>query len=332
MRRVIQVGLGDLGRKTAADLAASGLGRVAAAVDADPSLVGRPLSELAPGSQSEARVAASLDELDDLGSFDAAIVMTRSRIAHCAPEFRALLAAGLPVVSTCEELTWPWLREPDLAARLDALARERGGRLLGTGVNPGFLMDLLPGVLAATCVELEAVRVERRIDASTRRRAFQRKIGAGSSLATHRERLEAGETGHVGLGESLHLLAALCGLELDSWSEEVEAVTAERALESAAGPVAAGEAAGVRQTARGLSEGRVVAELVFDARLDQPDPADEIRLQGSPGAEFRVSGGLHGDLATSALVVHSLAPLSQAPPGLWTVGDLPVSRRRPLRP
>ena len=191
MRRVLQVGLGDLGRKTAEDLAVSGLGRVAAAVDADPSLAGRRLDELAPGSRSEARVASSLDELGALGSFDAAVVMTRSRLADCAPTFRALLAAGLPVVSTCEELTWPWLREPVLAEELDALARERGGRLLGTGVNPGFLMDLLPGVLAATCVELESVRVERRIDASKRRGAFQRKVGAGSYAATTTARLRS---------------------------------------------------------------------------------------------------------------------------------------------
>ena len=75
-----------------------------------------------------------------------------------------------------------------------------------------------------------------------------------------------------------------------------------------------------------------MAELVFDARLDQPDPADEIRLEGVPPAEIRVSGGLQGDVATSALALHALVPLSQAPPGLWTVGDLPVSRRRPLHP
>ena len=329
MRRVLQVGLGDLGRTTVGDLARSGLGRVTAAVDASPSLAGRPLSELVSEGGGELRVHSSLAELGDLAAFDAAIVMTRSRVADCAETFRTLLAGGLAVVSTCEELTWPWLRAPQLTAELDALARERGGRLLGVGVNPGFLMDALPGVLSAACLELESVRVERRIDASKRRAAFQRKIGAGSSLADHDARLQAGETGHVGLGESLHLLAALCGLELDDWTETAEAVAAERELDSAAGTVAPGAAAGVRQAARGLRQGRTVAELVFDARLDQPDPADEILLEGRPRAELRIAGGLHGDLSTSALAIHALAALEERPPGLWTMGDLPISRRRP---
>jgi 4-hydroxy-tetrahydrodipicolinate reductase len=321
MLRILQVGLGDLGRKTVAELHGSGLGNVVAAVD--PAVAGKSLSELVPGGKPGILVAASIEDLDDVAEVDAALVMTRSRLPDCAGTFRELLQAGLTVVSTCEELIWPWLRHPGLARELGDLARDRGGRLLGAGVNPGFLMDLLPGVLSAACLDVDSVRVERRIDASRRRPAFQRKVGAGVTLAELRDRLESGLGGHVGLGESLHLLAALCGLDLDDWSEEAEALGAETASESAAGP-----AAGIRQVARGLHRGRVVAELVFDARLSQGQPEDRIVLEGRPRLELQIPGGLHGDLATSAIALHAIGGLRALGPGLWTMGDLALSRRK----
>ncbi len=332
MLRILQVGLGDLGRKTVMDLHDSGLGRVTGAVDSRPDLAGRPLSEICPGVDPDPTVAASLAELERLGDFDAAVVMTSSRLPDCADLFRELLEAGLSVVSTCEELVWPWLRHPGLALELDELARARGGRLLGAGVNPGFLMDLLPGLLSSVCLELESVRVERRIDASNRRAAFQRKIGAGLGLEQMQERLDSGTGGHVGLGESLHLLASLCGFELEDWSEEGLAIPAIAELESAAGTLEPGAAAGIRQVARGSQGGETVVELVFDARLEQSDPADDIRLEGRPRLELQIPGGLHGDLATSAIVLHSIAALRALGPGLATMGDLALSRRQAPRP
>jgi 4-hydroxy-tetrahydrodipicolinate reductase len=328
MLNVLQVGLGDLGRRTVGDLHSSGLGRVVAAVDADPALAGRPLRDLVPGLESDVVVAGSLPEPGALDGIDAAIVMTRSKLPDCAADFRTLLERGLAVASTCEELVWPWLRHGDLAEELDARARARGARLLGVGVNPGFLMDTLPGVLSASCLSLEAVRVERRIDASTRRAAFQRKVGAGWSVAELEARLDEGSSGHVGLLESLHLLAALCGLTVDRHEETAEAVAADRPLDSAAGPIARGGAAGVRQVARGWRGERLVVELTFDARLDQPRVSDHLVLEGVPRVEVELAGGLHGDLATSALTVHALPPLLEKGPGLWTMGDLPLSRRR----
>ncbi len=332
MLRILQVGLGDLGRKTVSDLHHSGLGRVTAAVDARADLAGRPLSDICAAATEGLVIAGSLAELEGLGDFDAAVVMTRSHLPDCAELFRELLKAGLTVVSTCEELVWPWLRHPGLALELDGLARAHGGRLLGAGVNPGFLMDLLPGLLSSACLELDSVRVERRIDASDRRAAFQEKIGAGLGLEQMQERLDSGTGGHVGLGESLHLLASLCGFELEDWSEEGVAIPAVAELESAAGTLAPGAAAGIRQVVRGSQGGETVLELVFDARLEQPDPADDIRLEGRPRLELQIPGGLHGDLATSAIVLHSIAALRALASGLATMGDLALSRRRAPRP
>ena len=137
MLSILQVGLGPLGRRVADDLVARRLGAVVAAVDTAPELEGSRVSDARVTADLESALAAD---------FDVAIVTTSSDLSRCADTFRALLRRGAAVVSTCEELLWPTLRHPDLTAELDGIAKEHGGRLLGTGINPGYVMDALPVV------------------------------------------------------------------------------------------------------------------------------------------------------------------------------------------
>lgn len=330
--RVLQVGLGDLGRRIAADLRISGRGEIVAAVDPAEELAGRRLASLVAGAPADVTVRPDLDSVGSWSDIDAAIVATSSRLPECEATFRQLLSRGLPVVSTCEELTWPWLRNEDLARALDAEARRHDARLLGTGVNPGFLMDALPAFLSTTCVIVEGVSVERVIDASTRRAAFQRKVGAGLAVPDVEAGLAGARLGHVGLPESLHLLAHHAGLDLDDWEEDGVPVLARTELASELGPVQAGRAAGVRQAARGLRLGVVVAELVFEAVLGAEHPRDRIVIRGEPGLDLVIAGGVHGDVATSAIVIHAVAALREAPAGLHSTATLPLLGRSICRP
>jgi len=331
MRRILQIGLGPVGRRLAAELHRRGLGRVVAAVDPSPELVGRSLAELVPECDAGIAVAESVDAACDAaaarasdGSPTAALVATSSDLAACAPTLRAVLERGLSVVGTCEELAWPWLRHAELARELDALARERSARLLGTGVNPGFLMDALPAVATAVCRDVRSIEVERVQDASPRRVPFQRKIGAGLALDEFERRAATGVLRHVGLGESLHLLAHAVGWSVERWDETLEPLVAERALECALGPIEAGRAAGVRQVARGWCEGRLAVRLEFRAAIGQAEPHDRVRVEGEPAFELRIPGGVDGDVATAAVVLNALAPLASASPGLHTMADVPL--------
>lgn len=322
--RVLHVGLGPLGRRIVSDLHVRGLGTVAAAVDVDPGLAGRDLSELVPEMEPGVTISADPDLASVQGDVNCAVVTTRSDLRVCAPTFRALLERGLPVVSTCEELLWPMLRHPGLAGDLDRIARDHGGRLLGTGVNPGFLMDTLPLAASAVCGSVEAVRAWRIQDASDRRIPFQKKIGAGLTDEEFRNRAADGTLRHVGLGESLHFVADGLGLTIDRWEETLDPVLAERDLESDVGPIRAGTPSGVRQEARGIHDGRVLVELVFQAAVGQDDPHDRVLLEGERNIDLRIDGGVHGDLATSAITLNALPPLMAAPPGLHTMATIPL--------
>ncbi len=324
--RLVHVGLGPLGLRIQSDLSARGPGCLVAAVDRDPELAGRRVAELVPGADPSLRVLESLEALEDWESIDAAIVTTSSDLAACAPNLRALLERGVSTVSTCEELLWPWLRHPELATALDELAVESGAALLGTGVNPGYLMDALPVFLSAVALEVRSVHVWRIQDASARRLPFQRKIGAGLTLEEFAAQARTGALRHVGLGESLHFVAACLGHRLERWEESLEPVVADRELECALGRIPPGRAAGVRQVARGWAGGEAVIVLEFQAAIGQSDPHDRVLLRSEPPLDLLLRGGVHGDTATSAVVLNALGPLLDSPPGLQTMATIRMPR------
>jgi len=312
--RLVHVGLGPLGRRVADDLVTRRLGTVVAAVDRAPDLVGTDFHGV-PVTDS---LEAALD-----GLHDAVVVTTASDLRACADTFRALLARGETVISTCEELLWPHLRHAELADELDAVAKENGGRLLGTGINPGFLMDTLPIVATAPCNAVRRVDVWRVQDATPRRVPFQQKIGATLDLDAFRAKEAEGTLRHVGLLESLCLVGARLGLDVTRTEETLEPVIAERELSCALGPIPVGHAAGVRQIGTGWNaDGEVVLRFEFKASIGEARPHDRVLVDGDPPIDLVVEGGVHGDVGTSAMVLNALRPLMDATPGLHTMDTL----------
>jgi 4-hydroxy-tetrahydrodipicolinate reductase len=324
MLRILHVGLGPLGQKIVSDLYARGLGEVVAAVDHASEFEGRTLADLMPQTGAPVPIGRSFDALTDWSNFDAAIVTTSSNLSHCAATFRELLGHGLAIVSTCEELCWPWLRHEKLARELDQIAKEHGGRLLGTGVNPGFLMDTFPVAATAISRSVRSVEVHRFQDASTRRIPFQKKIGVGLDEEQFNAQIKAGILRHVGLGESLHFLAQQFGFQIERWEEVIEPIKTERDLQSGLGPVKKGKACGVRQQARGWCDGRLVITLEFRAAIGLIDPHDRVIVQGEPPIDIVWKGGVQGDIATSAVVLNCIGPLRAAAPGLHTMATIPL--------
>jgi hypothetical protein len=327
MMRVLHVGFGPLGQRVIADLYARRLGQVVAVVDISPEWQGRRLRDAVPGATHDVPVTASLDDaIAGAGKIDAAVVTTSSDLARCAPTFGALLKAGLPVVSTCEELIFPWLRHAQLAQQLDALAKAHGGRLIGTGVNPGAMMDTIPVFVTAVCNKATSVEVHRIQDATTRRLPFQKKIGATLSPQAFAQGVEAGWLRHVGLGESLHFVAHYLGLPFDRWEESIEPVLAQAPTSCGLGPIGAGCALGVRQVATGWRGTEPVIRMVFQAAIGQSDPHDRVIVRGEPALDVVFKGGVHGDIATSAMTLNALQSLMAAPPGLHTSATVPLIR------
>jgi len=307
--RVIQFGLGPIGIGIAQVALEHGY-QLVGAVDIDPQKAGRPLSQFVPGAAA-VTVERTIDPLLNAGA-DLVLHSTQSHMDQVMPQLIPLLDAGLNVISTCEELAYPWHHHPKEAALLDELARHRGGRLIGLGVNPGFVMDALPVMLTAPCRRVDRIVVERVVDAGQRREPLQRKVGVGMTVEAFRRGVREGTMGHIGLPQSVAMIAAALRWHLDRIDESIEPEVD-----------GAGAVRGLHQICRGHDNGatRIVLDLTMATDVDRA--RDLIRIEGVPPIVLEIGGGIHGDIATWAVMVNAIPRVLAARPGLLVATQLP---------
>lgn len=324
---VAQFGLGPIGVESLRLAASQPWLEVVGAVDHDPLKAGRNLAEVTGvAALGGTKVSADLAAL--LGAASPALILhtASSSAAGSLAQVRPALERGVSVASTCEELIFPALKAAALVPEYDALCRRTGARIVATGVNPGFVMDVLPICLTAVSRQVDKVEVTRVVDASTRRQPLQAKIGSGQPVDAFRAKLRAGRAGHAGLRESLALVGHALGWKLDAILEEAEPMVADRVLRSDHFLVQPGETCGIHQRARGLQGG--VERIVLDIKmhLGAPDPHDRVVLSGRPVLDVLVRGGVPGDEATVASLVNVVPRLLSCPPGLLLATELPLPR------
>jgi 4-hydroxy-tetrahydrodipicolinate reductase len=250
------------------------------------------------------------------------VLTTSSSIEKVCPQVLEIVEYGINVVSTCEELSYPWITSLELSEEIDTKAKEKGVSVLSTGVNPGFLMDFLPSALTGVCRNVDTVLVERIQDAQFRRIPFQKKIGAGLTTDEFEQKIQEGTLRHVGLTESMHMIASCFGWTLDKTEDIIEPIIAEQETVTDAMTVAQGNARGVSQTGRGWMNGHEVITLVFRAAIGEPDPRDRIVINGEPNIDSTIKGGVNGDVATCAIAVNAIPAVVKARPGLRTMADI----------
>jgi 2,4-diaminopentanoate dehydrogenase len=320
---VVHFGLGPIGRLVAELVGERATLRACAAIDVDPTIRGQTLDQILmkSGHSNSPRVVSQLSDAE-IGDSLVAVHCTGSSLQDVLPQLLDLVDAGLNVVSTCEQLSFPWRSGRAYAEELDRRAKQRGVSILGTGVNPGFAMDYLPIVLSGVLKRVNRVRVVRVQNAATRRSPLQVKIGAGASIDEFRTKVSRHELGHIGLRQSADGLAEAFGWSLDQYTEIIHPVVASKLTPSGMGDIPAGRAVGLHQVALGVTGGQPVIELDLTLAVGVTNAYDEITLYGDTVLKTRIPGGVHGDAATAALVVNSIPRITQAAPGLMTMADL----------
>lgn len=323
--RVLQIGLGPIGCESVRVLLERPNLRLVGAVDAAPDKVARDVGEiLGSADPLGISVSGSIDAAFESTEANVALLATSSSLAVASEQIEACVARGLHVVSSCEELAYPWGTQPALAERIDRAAERAGVAVLGTGVNPGFLMDFLPAAMTGVCRNVRHVLVERIQDATQRRLPFQKKVGAGLSPDAFAARVEEGTLRHVGLAESMHLIAAALGWRLDAVTDDIRPIVAEHAVPWGEGSIEPGHARGVFQLGTAMRRGEEVIRLVFRAAIGEPESVDRITLDGVPPLMVEIPGGVNGDVATCAILVNAIPTIVRAQPGLRTMLDVGV--------
>lgn len=306
---VASYGLGPIGLSIAG-LALDRGHRIVSAVEIDPEKVGKDLGTLLGRGPIGVKVTA--DSLDALAHGPQVVLhSTQSHIPQVLSQIIDCLEAGACVVSTCEEMAFPWYRHPAAAHRIDRVAKAKHVAAVGVGVNPGYVMDVLPIALTAPCREVRSIHVMRVVDAGKRRLPLQRKVGAGMTRDEFTQGVGSGRIGHVGLAESVAMISDALGWRLDTIAEEIEPVMDGATVQ------------GLHQVARGLAGSRPMISLDLTMAVGAADPRDTITIDGEPPLTFTVPGGVHGDVATCAIAVNAIRRILEAPPGLTTAYRLP---------
>lgn len=319
---VVVAGLGDIGRAVARAVAEVADLRLMGVVD--PAFAGRPLDELLGRTGTGLVVEREPGKAFAAARGGVLVQATTSRLADALPLIERAVKAGLSVASSCEELAYPWLAHEEEADALDALCDRHDVAVVGTGVNPGFALDRLPALLSQCTGPVRHLEARRVSDLAGRRPALRRKLGVGLTPEQFQKALDDDEVGHAGLAESAALAALGSGLELDEVEDDTEPVLATADL-SGPEPVAKGRVAGVRQVARGWSEGREVVRLELVLALGAENPRDEVLVDADPPLRLVVPGGIPGEAGTAWGLVHAARALPVLR-GLVTVLDLPSGR------
>lgn len=311
MARVVLCGMGAIGTEILRHLLERGH-EVVAVIDPDPDKAGKTLAELT-GLPLGVRVHQSIQQAP-LGGAEVAVYSARSRVDDVASDIALLLAAGLDVVTTSEEMAYPSHAGAGEAGKLDALAKEKGVALVGVGVNPGFVMDWVPAVVASATKNPTRIHIVRSVDVSRSRQQLGKKVGVGLSRSKFDKELAEGKLGHIGLAESAHLVALSLGKELEGVDQGVFPVLGSEDY-----------VMGVRQFAEGRAGG---CQIRLDLEMTTTSADfDVIEVTGDPVVKVRFEKGVFGDSATVALVVHAVERVGRAPSGVITVLDLPLSGR-----
>lgn len=323
--RVVQFGLGPIGQACVKVLAEKSGIELLGGIDIDPQKIGKDVGEICELNEPLG-ISVRGDAEAALAEWKPNVVVhtTTSYLSDVEDQLATIIRAGAHIVSSTEELFYPYRRDPEFCRRIDHLAKQHGVAVVATGVNPGFAMDILPLCLTGVCTTVTRINVRRVVDASRRRLSLQKKIGVGLTPEAFERKLAGGHFGHVGLRESAFAVMETLGWPVDDIDEEIKPVIAEERVTTPFLTVDPGQVAGLHQVMRVKSEGRERLILELWMYVGAKDPHDSVEIIGEPLLSVRLAGGIFGDTATVGALTNTIPKLMYAQPGLRTMMELPV--------
>jgi 4-hydroxy-tetrahydrodipicolinate reductase len=279
-------------------------------------------------------VSADLTAAIDRAEPQVAIQATCSTVPQAMPEIAELLQRGVHVVSIAEEMAYPAYRYPELADEIHTLAVSNGVGVVGTGVNPGFVLDLLVIVLTGVCCDVRSITAERINDLSPYGPTVLKSQGVGLQPEAFFKGVEDSTVvGHYGFAESIHMIAEALAWEIERIEEDRAPIVSKVRRATPFVTVEAGMVAGCLHKAIAYRRGEPVITLVHPQQihpeLEGVQTGDRIEIFGTPDVRLGGSPEIPGGTATCALAVNMIPRLLNAAPGLFTMADLPVPSAMP---
>ncbi len=331
--RALLFGFGSLGRALLAALQGAGDIEIVAIIDDAPALAGQAVAALLPGNASDLVIRADLPAADGPTVLFHASTSAPDRATR---EIIQAIEAGYSVISAAEWMFHPWLRFGEAAAHIDGAARAAGTVVLGCGINPGFVFETLPILLARTVAQVDRLEILRISNVCGVGPADFAHLGFGLTVERFAERVADGSIeGHMGFPESVAALAECAGIAIDTITDRLEPTLAAAPITLAHRTVAAGEVAGITQIATGALAGRdrivMTLEMFLDPEAHGRSPREAIALEGSRSFQLALSPAAPPVPGAAAMMMHAARSLAATEPGLVSLLDLPLAGGRRLR-
>ncbi|TYP58502.1 2,4-diaminopentanoate dehydrogenase [Thermosediminibacter litoriperuensis] len=260
---------------------------------------------------------------------DIVLLATSSFTREVYPQLQRIIESGKNVITIAEEMAYPAYREPELAAKIDKMAKDHRVTVLGTGINPGFVLDTLIIALSGVCMDIKKITARRINDLSPFGTTVMRTQGVGTTVDEFRRGLEEGTiVGHIGFPESISLISEALGLEIDEIRQTREPIVSSVYRETPYARVEPGMVAGCKHTGIGFRKGEPVIVLEHPQQirpeLENVETGDYIEIEGTPNISLAIKPEIPGGIGTIAIAVNMIPKVINANPGLVTMKDLPV--------
>lgn len=283
------------------------------------------------GDRKPVIINENVEEVIKEGVADVALLATDSFTKNAFDKIKLCVERKINVISTAEEMAYPQAQEPELAKEMDKLAKENGVSILGTGINPGFVLDLLILALTGTCESVDHIKAARINDLSPFGRAVMVEQGVGLTVDDFNEGVKNGKVaGHVGFPESIKMITDGIGWNLEKVEETREPIVSNVDRETKYVEVKAGNVAGCRQCGDGYVDGEVKIEMEHPQQIlpekEGVDTGDYVWIKGTPDINLQIKPEIPGGIGTIAMCVNSIPHVINAHPGLKTMLDIPVPR------
>ncbi|NLD33601.1 MAG: NADP-binding protein [Clostridiales bacterium] len=262
---------------------------------------------------------------------DICVIATNSFVKEVFPKVMQVVQAGVNVLTIAEEMAWPEAQSPEMAQQMDRAARENGVSILGTGINPGMMMDLLAVFLSGCMTRVEHVRCERINSLSPFGQAVMVEQGIGITVEDFDRGVQDGSlAGHVGFAESAAMIGDALGIRYDGFEQQMLPIVTQVDRKSPHGFAPKGHIAGVNMTAQATVQGEEKISLLHPQQIEPQlagvDTGDYVTLTGTPPVSMAIKPEVDGGLGTIAMACNMLPFVVAAAPGLKTMLDMPVPR------
>jgi 2,4-diaminopentanoate dehydrogenase len=277
------------------------------------------------------KIDTNIDQVLGKQAADVVLLCTDSFVKGAFDKIKKVVSHKMNCISTAEEMAYPYANESELASQIDHIAKAFGVTVLGTGINPGFIMDLLVVALTGTMVDVEHIEAKRINSLSPFGPAVMHEQGVGISLGEYHKRImDQSLAGHVGFKESVTMIADALGVKLDEFKQQMEPIVTTVDRKSPYGEAKAGTLAGINMTGQGLVDGSVFIDMYhpqqIEPEMEGTQTGDYINLKGTPNIHMSITPEVNGGIGTIAMCVNMIPHVINAKPGLKTMIDLPVPR------